>query len=316
MIIKITEKNSGNRLDKFLTDADFLKLSRNQIQKLIKQGLININGLTVSSHYTLKPGDLINTAKNLYSDKKAIDKKNFVSAPEHKIKIIHETDEFLVINKPAGLAVHGLSNYTLADWLIKKYPKIKKVGDDPERPGIVHRLDKDVSGLMVIAKTQAAFNNLKEQFKNRTIKKEYTALVYGKIMKENAIINFPIKRAREGYKMAALPATTKGEPTETGRLAETEFKILQRLINYTLLKIKIKTGRTHQIRVHLAAYDHPIVGDDTYSTAKTRIQNKKLGLNRIFLIADHLAFIDLKNKQQNYKIDLTDELKNILKKVK
>ncbi len=316
MAIKITDANSGQRLDKFLTDAGPLKLSRSQIQKLIGQGLININNLTVSSHYVLKPGDIINIAKNLSSDKKLIDKKKFAGAPNHKIKIIHETDEFLVINKPAGLAVHGLGNYTLADWLREKYPGILQVGDDPERPGIVHRLDKDVSGLMVIAKTQAAFNGLKKQFQNRTVKKEYTALVYGKIQKDSAIINFPIKRSREGYKMAAMPATTKGEPNEKGRLAETEFRVLKKLINYTLLKIKIKTGRTHQIRVHLAAYDHPIVGDDIYSTAKTRIQNKKLNLGRIFLIADHLAFTDLTSARQDYKIDLADELKNLLKIVK
>jgi len=313
MNIKITEANSGQRLDKFLTDYGSLKLSRSQIQKLIEKNLININNSAVSSHYILKPSDLISIAKNLKSDKKLIERKKFIGAPNHKIKIIHETDEFLVINKPASLAVHGLANYTLADWLREKYPNIKQVGEDPERPGIVHRLDKDVSGLMVIAKTQAAFNNLKKQFQSRTIKKEYTALVYGKIMKDSAIINFPIKRAREGYKMAAMPRTTKGEPTEDGRLAETEFRVLQRLINYTLLKIKIKTGRTHQIRVHLAAYDHPIVGDDIYSTAKTRTQNKKLNLNRIFLIADRLSFTDLKNNRQNYKINLTDELKNLLK---
>lgn len=316
MIIKITEKNSGERLDKFLTKPGLLKISRNQIQKLIEQGLININNLIVSSHYVLKPGDTINIAKNLSPDKKLIDKKKFVATPNHKIKIIHETDEFLVINKPAGLAVHGLSNYTLADWLMEKYPDIKKAGDDPERPGIVHRLDKDVSGLMVIAKTQDSFDNLKKQFQNRTIKKEYTALVHGKIKKDSATINFPIKRAREGYKMAAMPAIVRGEPTEAGRAAETEFTILQRLINYTLLKIKIKTGRTHQIRVHLSAYDHPIVGDNVYGTAKAKTQNKKLNLGRIFLIANRLSFTDLTGAKQDYKIDLTDELKNILKIVK
>lgn len=319
MTIKITEANSGERLDKFLTNSGSLKLSRNQIQKLIEQGLINLNGLTVSSHYFLKPGDKINIPKNFglsAKNKKSIDKNKFIIAPSHKIKIIHETDEFLVINKPAGLAVHGLNNYTLADWLKEKYPLISQIGDDQERPGIVHRLDKDVSGLMVIAKTQAAFNNLKKQFQGRTIKKEYTALVHGKIIKDGAIINFPIKRAREGYKMAALPATVKGEPTEAGRLAETEFSVLKRLVNYTLLKIKIKTGRTHQIRVHLAAYGHPLVGDDTYGTAKTRAQNKKLNLGRIFLIADRLAFAGLAGLRQDYKIALADELKNLLKIVK
>lgn len=316
MTIKITQVNSGQRLDKFLVNSNFLKLSRSQTQKLIKQDLINVNNLTILPHYILKPGDLINIVKNLSAKKKLTDKKKSVGALKYKIKIINETAEFLVINKPAELTVHGLANYTLTDWLMEQYPKIKQVGDDPERPGIVHRLDKNVSGLMVIAKTQAAFDNLKKQFQNRTITKEYTALVYGKIEKDGALINFPIKRARAGYKMAALPATVKGEPTEAGRLAETEFQVKQRLINYTLLKIKIKTGRTHQIRVHLAAYDHPLVGDDTYSTAKTRAQNKKLDLGRIFLVADYLSFADLANNRQNYKISLTHELKNILKIIK
>ena len=113
--------------------------------------------------------------------------------------------------------------------------------------------------------------------------------------------------------MAALPLTIKGEPSELGREAETHFEIIKKFINYTLLKIKIKTGRTHQIRVHLAAYGHPLVGDNIYATAKTRIQNKKLGLNRIFLIADRLAFTDLTKQKKSYKINLTQELKNILK---
>lgn len=316
MIIKITELNSSQRLDKFLANSSLLKLSRSQIQKLIEQGLIIINNLTVRPHYFLKPGDIIKIVKNISSGKKPIDKKKFASASGRKIKIIHETAEFLVINKPAGLAVHGPSNYTLVDWLKVKHPGIKTVGDDPERPGIVHRLDKDVSGLMIIAKTQAAFSYLKKQFQDRTIIKEYTALVYGKIKLDNALINFPIKRARVGYKMAALPATVKGESTKAGRLAETEFKVLQKLINYTLLKIKIKTGRTHQIRVHLAAYGAPVVGDNIYSTAKTRLLNKKLNFKRIFLIADRLSFTDLTGARQDYKIGLTRELKNILKIIK
>ncbi len=315
MNIKIDEKNSGQRLDKFLTNANILKISRNQIQKLIEKNLIKINGLESSSHYSLKPNDVINIVENISEEKKEI-KKNFAQTQKYKIKIVEETDEFLVINKPAGIAVHGAPDYTLVNWLIRKYPDIKKIGDDPERPGIVHRLDKDVSGLMVIAKTQNSFDNLKQQFQKRQIKKEYTALVYGKIIKDNSTINFPIKRSKDGYKMAAIPATTKGKPTENARLAETEFNVLKKFINYTLLKIKIKTGRTHQIRVHLAAYDHPIVGDNIYGTAKTRIQNKKLNLKRIFLIADRLSFLDLKNIKKNYKINLNQDLKNILKIVK
>jgi len=320
MIIKITKKTAGARLDKFLADADSawgkIHPSRSQIQKLIEKEMVEINGLPASSHYRLNPGDIINLRKKLAKDGRSAQKEKIKNLPEPKVEIVDQTDEFLIINKPAGLAAHGAAGRTLADWLSVKYPKIKRVGDDPDRPGIVHRLDKDVSGLMVIAKTQPAFDHLKKQFQDRTIIKEYTALVHGKIQKEAGLINFPIKRASSGYKMAALPRTIKGEPSTDGRLAETEFRIITRLVNYTLLKLKIKTGRTHQIRVHLAAYDHPVVGDNTYGTARARSQNKKLGLNRIFLIADHLSFTDLAGKPRDYRIDLADELKNLLKIVK
>jgi 23S rRNA pseudouridine1911/1915/1917 synthase len=313
MIIKITESTAGQRLDKFL--AQYRQdLSRSQIQKLIKQQVVSVNGLLVSPHYNLKAGDVIDIKEKLSEPEETVEKKLPENLPD--IKIIDETDEFLVINKPAGLSVHGQADYTLADWLKIKYPRISKVGDDLERPGIVHRLDKDVSGLMIIAKTQAAFDDLKIQFQKRAVKKQYTALVYGKIQKDNGAINFPIKRAQDGYKMAAIPLTIKGELSELGREAETQFQIIKKLINYTLLKITIKTGRTHQIRVHLSAYGNPIVGDNIYATAKTRIQNKKLNLNRIFLIADNLSFTDLTKQKKNYKINLTQELKNILKIVK
>lgn len=312
MTIKITEQFAGGRLDKFLVQR-LKSLSRNQLQKLIKRQAITVNGLPVTPHYDLKTGDKINIKEKISSSKKAEIKK---AEKLPSLKIIEESDEFLVIDKPAGLAVHGPADYTLADWLKAKNPDIKTVGDDPGRPGIVHRLDKDVSGLMVIAKTQVAFNNLKRQFQDRTIEKQYTALVYGKIQKPSGLINFPIKRASDGYKMAALPLTVKGKTSLSGRQAETNFEVIKKFINYTLLKITIKTGRTHQIRVHLSAYGNPLVGDDIYGTTKTRAQNKKLGIDRIFLIADYLSFIDLANHKQSYRIGLTDELNNILKIVK
>ncbi len=316
MIIKITETNSGQRLDKFLAKADYKNLSRSQIQKLIKAQIITINGLPASPHYALKTGDIINIKKIIKPKlgESHTNEKNNV--PKPLIKIMAETDDFIVINKPAGLAAQARAGYTLAEWLKAEYPDLAKVGDDPERPGLVHRLDKDVSGLMVIAKNQKMFEHLKQQFQNRTIIKEYTALVYGKIQADAGSINFPIKRAQDGYKMAAMPATVRGEPAEAGRSAQTEFTVETRFINYTLLKIKIRTGRTHQIRVHLTAYDHPLVGDNIYATAKTRRQNKKLCLNRIFLIADRLSFMDLQNNPIDFKISLTQELKNILKEIK
>jgi 23S rRNA pseudouridine1911/1915/1917 synthase len=317
MNIKITKKAAGVRLDKFLTDLKSAVSSRNQIQKLIKAGLIKINGWPSSAHYFLKVGDKISVEKNTAVKKSSVKKKIINDHPVKAPEIINETPDFLIINKPAGLIVQGKTDNTLAGWIKAEYPGLKTVGDDPEeRPGIVHRLDKDVSGLMAIAKTQDAYNHLKKQFQDRTIIKEYTALVYGQIKRDEGIINFPIKRSGDGYKMSAMPLTFRGKLSANGRQAETRFTIKEKLINYTLLKIKIITGRTHQIRVHLAAYDHPVVGDNIYGTAKTRLRNKKLGLNRIFLVADHLSFNDLNNNRLDYKINLTDELKNILKKVK
>lgn len=245
-------------------------------------------------------------------------------------QVIKDTKDYLVINKPAGLTVHGgagIKEATLIDWLVKKYPPLKKVGDDPLRPGIVHRLDKEVSGLMVIAKTPASFLSLKDQFKNRQIIKEYIALVYGQIAKDEGEINFPIRRAQSGYKMAALPIMDKGLIEKTrlsgrdsgtndallnSRAALSLFKVLKKYINYTLLQVRIKTGRTHQIRVHFAAYGHPLVGDNLYSTKKTRVKNKKINLGRIFLFSKHLAFSDLKGLDQEFELELDQDLKTFL----
>jgi 23S rRNA pseudouridine1911/1915/1917 synthase len=261
-------------------------------------------------------------------------KKNLLTAavkggaPE----IIAETEDYLVINKPAGLAVHGggnLKEATLADWLIARYPKIRAVGDDPARPGIVHRLDKEVSGLMVVVKNQKSFLGLKKQFQDRTIIKEYTALAHGQISKEDGEINFPIKRSSEGYKMAALPLgadnlLTRHQPKNrdqgniegvfAARDALTEFQVIKRFINYTLVRVKIKTGRTHQIRVHFFAYGHPLAGDDLYFTKKSRAINKKLNLGRIFLFADHLSFLNLRGEKQDFRLDFPPELKAALPK--
>ena len=241
-------------------------------------------------------------------------------------KMIAATPEYLVINKPAGLAVHAggnLTEPTLADWLLANYKNIKNVGDDPIRPGLVHRLDKEVSGLMVIAKTQASFINLKNQFQTRAINKEYVALVHGRIAKDCGVISFPINRARDGYKMAALPSgsedlLSRRHPKDRdqgnitswlkSRAALTEFEVLKRFVNYTLLRVSLKTGRTHQIRVHFLAYGHPLAGDNLYCTKKTALKNKKLNLGRIFLAADHLSFRDLKGAVRDFRIDLPQEL--------
>lgn len=228
---------------------------------------------------------------------------------------IYENEEFLVINKPAGLLVHGAEHIdepTLVDDLLRNYPALAKVGEDPDRPGIMHRLDKPVSGLLVIAKTPASFENLKRQFQERTIEKHYTALVYGRIDKDEDEITFQIKRSAQGNKMAALPLSDKGEAITDGRRAITEFSIMKRFINYSLIDVRIKTGRTHQIRVHMSAYGHPVVGDDLYGTKKTRIKNAKLNLGRIFLVATRLEFNDIAGERHNFTLPLPPDLQNFL----
>ncbi|MFH1412484.1 MAG: RluA family pseudouridine synthase [bacterium] len=299
----IEKENKGKRLDLFLSEN--LNKSRSALQKLIKSGKIKVNNDVTLSHYKLKDNDIVSIE---------LGDKIVKKAPEliKKIEIVAETDDYLVINKPSGLIVHPIDDpslYTLIDWLLEHYPQVSRVGDDLIRPGIVHRLDKEASGLMVIAKNQTAFDDLKGQFKARTVIKHYQALVYGQLSKDSDVIEFPINRSKSG-KMTAKPAK------EIGKIAITEFTVIKKFINYTLLEVKIKTGRTHQIRVHLLAYNHPVVGDNLYSTKVSREKNKKLGLNRIFLISSKLAFSDLSGKLQTFEINLPQELKQVLKQIK
>ena len=183
------------------------------------------------------------------------------------------------------------------------------------RPGIVHRLDKEASGLLVVARTQKMFNHLKEQFKNRTIEKEYIVLAHGKVAKDWAEINFPIGRSETSAKMAAMPRTIKGQPSAMGKEAATEFEVEQRFVNFTLLKVKIHTGRMHQIRAHLFAYNHPVVGDPLYFQKKRKNDwDKKCG--RLFLHSAKLGFTGLDGEKKYFKSPLPENLKLFLEELK
>jgi len=256
------------------------------------------------------------------------------------IKIVYENEDYFIINKPAGLTVHGgthIKEKTLVDFLLEKYPDLKNVGEDPDRPAIVHRLDKEASGLMVIPRNNKSFEYFKDLFKTRKIEKEYIALVHGKLSKDEDVIDFPIKRSSQGHKMAAVPQSkdysameendeidktlsNRGrgniKALEKSRQAITEFFTIKNLINYTLVRVKIKTGRTHQIRVHFSAYGHPLLGDSLYSNKKSKVKNAKVNLGRIFLEACRLSFIDPQGEKQEFKINLSSELEEVLKKVK
>ncbi len=247
------------------------------------------------------------------------------------IEIIEDNQDYLIVNKPSGVIVHpgaGIKEKTLIEFLIEKYPELKDVGEDPQRPAIVHRLDKDVNGLMIIAKNNESFEYFKNQFKSRKIKKKYIALAYGQIKKEQGLIDFPIKRASSGHKMAAIPrgavereknsARHQGniKALENSRDAITKFKVLKSLINFTLLEVEIKTGRTHQIRVHFSAYGHPLLGDQLYGNKTSKQKNKKIKFDRVFLMAKELKFTDRQGEKKVFKLELSDDLREILNIVK
>lgn len=215
-------------------------------------------------------------------------------------KTIFENPDWLVIDKPAGLVVHGGSGVhlpTLEDWLKHKFPHSPL---HQQRFGIVHRLDKDTSGVMIVAKTEASMKWLQHAFKHRLIEKEYLALVHGRLQPEKGVIQVPIGRD--------LVRRTKFAPSQSGRLAETKYQIEKYFSKFTYLKAWPKTGRTHQIRVHFAALGHPIVGDRTYGRADN--------LSRQFLHAHRLTVADQTGKSHVFVAPLAEDLKQYLQDVK
>lgn len=221
------------------------------------------------------------------------------------IQIIYEDDNIVVINKPAGLIVHPSlvtrstpQVLTLVDWLVAKYPEIRNVGDESGfRPGIVHRLDKDTSGVLVVAKNQRAFEFLKEQFQSRTTSKKYIVLVNGEMKNDHGIINLPISKSKNDFRKKVCPTAGRaggGKTVGISREAVTEYKVTKRFSRpdtqhsaYTLVEVFPKTGRTHQIRVHLKAIGHPVVCDKLYGSKN---QVCPFGLARQFL---HANFLEL-----------------------
>jgi len=304
-------KGENSRLDKFLA-VNIPKYSRSAWRELLDNGLVQVNGRAVKPHLLVKEGDII-----IWSDRSRPGK--FLGRPKSPsatlpLKIIAVEPDYLVINKPAGLLTHD--NFwpprrpTVVGKLAKKYPEILSLGDNPARPGLVHRLDKDVSGLMVVPRTESMFDSLKRQFKYHTVRKVYTGLVYGTLPRTSGVINFKLGRSTDGRKMAARPLN------QAGKSALTEYEVIRQWTNYSLLKITIKTGRTHQIRAHLAAIGHPLVGDDWYGTNKTKIKNKELGINRVFLVASQLSFMDLARVRQTFTLRLPRSMTSFFKTLK
>ncbi|MFH1048228.1 MAG: RluA family pseudouridine synthase [Patescibacteria group bacterium] len=308
---KITLSNQGARLDKFLC-GKMPEYSRATIQKMIKEKNILINFKETRSSYKIKIGDII----EIKPPKNKID---LSSDPSIKFDIIREEKDFAIISKPAGLVVYPGTKHkekTLVNGLLAVWPEIKSIGEDPLRPGIVHRLDKDTSGIMIIAKNNAAFEYFKNLFKNREVEKTYIALIHGVLKPRDGIIDFPIRRSVSNpIKQVAVKEKTQ---TSNARPALTRFTVKQYLIDsagneYTLLEAKPETGRMHQIRVHFAAIRHNIVGDKIYKRDKTQ---KIVPLKSHFLHAARLSFASPAGKNLKFSSPLPKELNDFLKTLK
>lgn len=304
---KIEPTDQGKRLDKFLSKK-MPGFSRAMIQKMVREKNILLNFTETKSSYKLKLGDIIEIAP--------LDEKMDL-APDSSIKfeIIHDEKDFAIIDKPAGLVVYPGTKHnekTLINGLLARWPEIKNVGENPSRPGIVHRLDKDTSGIMIIAKNKKAFQYFKNLFKNREVEKTYIALTHGILKPREGIIDFPIRRSKTmpTKQVAIKEKNSKNE----GRTAVTRFKVLKYLANnagnkYTLAEAKPKTGRMHQIRVHFASLGHAIAGDKTYY-AKTA--KRVPGISRQLLHASSVKFVSLSGKEKKFSSRLPNDFAKFL----
>lgn len=257
---------SGNRLDKYIA-GQIKELSRVQIRELIDNNWVTVNGLQVKPSYQLDSGDRIKLVI-------PPPPPSGTAAENIPLKVLYEDNELAVIDKPAGLTTHpapGHASGTLLNALMSRFPELLNEGG--ERPGIVHRLDKNTSGLMVIARTRQAQAALAEQFKKREVTKVYLALVKGTVEPSEGIIEAPIGRHQQQRKKMAI--------TGNGREARSQYRVIKRFKNCTLLEVRIYTGRTHQIRVHLKSIGYPVIGDETYGIMSEKFSRQFLHSHRL-----------------------------------
>jgi 23S rRNA pseudouridine1911/1915/1917 synthase len=270
----VEKKDEGKRIDKYLA-AEFKDLSRSFIQKLIRDEKITVNGGYIDKSYRVIPGELIKIAFE--------EKESEIKAVEMELDIVYEDQDIIVINKNADRVVHpapGHYDDTIVNALLAHVDNLSAI-NGVKRPGIVHRLDKDTSGLLIVAKNDKSHKNLARQFKNRTVEKYYYALIEGNLAYEKGKIDAPIGRdPNNRKKMAVRKRHSKN--------AVSRFKIVEEFKNYTLVEVKIETGRTHQIRVHFAYLGHPVVGDKKYGS-KNQLGAKRQLLHARRLIINHPA---------------------------
>lgn len=275
-------------------------VSRSFGLELIKSGLILVNNNQVKPSFKVSEGDVIS-----YEIKH--EEENDINPEDIPLNVIYEDDDVIVINKEQGMVVHPANGHysgTLVNALLYRYKTLSTVNGDI-RPGIVHRIDKDTSGLLVVAKNDKAHNFLANQLKDHTMHREYIALVKGTIKENEGLIDLPIARSTLNRQMMAIDA-------KNGKEATTYFKVNERFYDYTLISCKLKTGRTHQIRVHMAYIKHPIEGDTVYSKSKNKLYD-----NGQLLHAYKISFIHpTLKKEMTFECDLPNYFVEALNKLR
>ncbi len=296
--LKVDEKNKGKRLDVFLALQKEIS-SRSFAQRLIEEGLVRVNNDKVTKNHRLTEGEFVSL--------KIPPPRLLSLIPEEiPLDIFYEDKDVVVLSKPAGMVVypaHGHPSGTLVNALLAQIKDLSGIGG-VLRPGIVHRLDKNTSGLMMVAKNDKTHRILSNELKERKVKRFYLALVHGVVEVDSGTIDAPIGRSLQERKKMAVTERKSRE-------ARTTFKVKQRFRQHTLLEAKLETGRTHQIRVHMRYINHPVVGDFTYGYKK---REKNLGLSRQFLHAYRLEFIHpTSGEKLAFKDKLPEELENVLR---
>lgn len=300
-LIIVDEDTTKKRIDAYLSEKE--EYSRMAIQRLINDGKIIVNGKKIKASYKVQNGDKIKIEEE---KPKEIELK----AQNIPLEVLYEDNDIIVVNKPKGMVVHpanGNPDGTLVNAIMAICKdSLSGIGGEI-RPGIVHRLDKNTSGAIIIAKNDKAHIALSNQLKNHEIKKTYIALVRGIVKESNATINMPIARSKNDRKKMAVD--------KNGKEAITHFKVLERFDDCTLLEVNIETGRTHQIRVHLSHIGYPIIGDDVYSNGKNRWNVKGQCLHAKSLDFKHPITgkqIHIEAPLPKYFTDILKELESIV----
>jgi len=297
-IQRLIAREGGERVDRYVA-RQLPSLSRSRIQGLVRGGLVTVNAKAVKPSYRLEAGDEVVVCIP------AVEESELV-AQDLPLKVVYEDQDLVVVDKPAHLVVHpapGHKSGTLANALLARYPDLPV--DDDGRPGIVHRLDKDTSGLLIVAKNESARRHLQAQFKEGQVTKVYLALVEGEVEPSSGVIDAPIGRDARSRKRMAVGISG-------GRQAVTEYQVLEHLSGFTLLEVRPRTGRTHQVRVHLAFLRHPVVGDKAYGRRKQHLE-----LDRQFLHAHRLCFRQPSSgKQLELVSELPADLAGVLEKLR